>query len=197
MAKGRKIIVGLVLVGLVLALIWGVYYVSTFRSLEHQTVVTTGITINEVREIAQLSAVEYMQSVIMSIDDPGQKLGPFTLPGTKRKYLAIGQGTVGAGIDMNKISHFEIIGEQAIIELPGAEILYKYIMPETLKIWDEREGIFVRITATDTAAAQMAAEEEMVKKAIENGILETADSSVRNAIEMFLKAGGIQEVVFK
>lgn len=156
----------------------------------------TGITLNEVKEVTKLASVEFIMDARGKHESALGYKG-YNVPGTQKRYLAIGQGTVVAGIDMDKITMFEYTTDGTVtLKLPNAEILYKSINPNSWEVWDESDGIFVKLSASQIHEITALAEEDMVNRAVENGIIEKADERTKQTIEKMLLTAGAKKVVF-
>jgi hypothetical protein len=79
--------------------------------------------------------------------------------------------------------------------LPPAEVFVVRLDNEKTFVYDRETGLFGLKPDLETAARQ-AAEQEILKAALADGILETADRNARSFLEGFIRGFGFQEVVF-
>ena len=168
-----KICVGILLIAIIVNI-----GIAIRLNKNSSTSYSSNITINQIREVAKLSTIEYLVESHVVIDDKGKVVFSITLPGTEKTYIAVAQGQVVAGIDLEKLNSFVLKDGKAEIQLPKAEILYKTIDPSTK--WEkEMSGIFVHITPEEITKAEEKAQSDMVKRAIQENILVKADSSAK------------------
>ena len=73
----------------------------------------TGITLNEVKEVAKLASVEFIMDA-RGKHESALGYNNFHLPGTHKRYFALGKGVVVAGIDMDKITSFEYMADGTV-----------------------------------------------------------------------------------
>ncbi len=170
-------------------------YFSKLSEASNETY-SSSLTLNEIKDVAKLGTVEYLMESRVLIDDKGKVIFSLTIPGTEKTYIAVAQGQVTAGIDLNKISYFKVNNGKAEIKLPKSEILYKSVDPSTK--WEkEMSGIFAHITPEEITKAEVQAQNDMVNRAIKEGILDKADSNAKKLITNYLNAAGVKEVVFE
>lgn len=171
------------------------YGVNSLFNLATQR--NSGFSVNEIKEVSKLATVEYLGEVRVKFDE-SITITKYELnvPGTKKRYLAFGQGRVVAGIDAEKITDFSNHQGVITLRLPAAEILYREINQDSWEVWDEANGIFTKISANDIHAAEFEAIDGMVARAIEHGILEAAQVKAQRSIETLLVASGASKVVF-
>ncbi|MFZ5353290.1 MAG: DUF4230 domain-containing protein [Bacillota bacterium] len=157
---------------------------------------SSGITLEQIQEIAELATVEYLVEARMIIDKPKVRVWIFDIPQTEKYYIAMAQGKVKAGIDLEKIIVLRADKDEVVLRLPEARILDKYIDPTTK--WEkEIERLFSEINSDEITEAQIKAEEDMVNRAISNGILEKAYENAKRMIESFIKLSGVKSVIFE
>ena len=193
----KRILLGLLIIILIYIIYSGIKYIDENRLISVGEAKTqTGVTVEQIREIAQLASVEYLMEARMIIEKPKIRVWIFDIPQTDKYYVAMAQGKVKAGIDLEQIEILSDSKDELVLRLPKARILDKYIDPATK--WEkEFEGLFNQIKAEEVTEAQIKAEEDMVERAIKNGILDRANENAKRIIESLIRMSGTKTVVFE
>lgn len=217
--KGVLIFIGLVF-GLVL-LFFGFIYVFTLmvgqtaekalspirdtnRSLETRvaeflnptpTILPNPVTIlHEVRSLSRLETIQYtMEKVITAEEGQGDLAFLFG-----DRLLFVGHGTVIAGIDMAKMRPEDMWVENNVlyVRLPAAEIFVVDIDNDKSYVYDRDTGLLSKGDINLERAARLAAEQEIQKSALEDGILNQANENAQSYMSRLLIGLGFPDVVF-
>jgi hypothetical protein len=159
------------------------------------TVIPDPVTIlREVRSLARLETVQYtMEKVITS--EVGQ--GPLGFLFGDR-LLFVAHGEVIAGVDLEKLDADQMQVENGVlkIRLPEAEIFISTLNNQLSYVYDRETGILKRGDVTLESLARQAAEKEIQKAAVEDGILETAQKNAESYLYRLLRQLGYSEVIF-
>lgn len=160
------------------------------------TIIPDPVTIvREVRSLARLETIHYSLEKII-VAETGQ--GPFGFLFGDR-LLLVAHGSVIAGVDMDKIDLDNIwIDElgRVYIVLPEAEIFVAALDNDKSYIYDREKGFFTRGDVNLETAARQAAEEEILRAALDDNILEQASINAENYLYSFLHALGFSDVIF-
>ena len=160
------------------------------------TIIPDPITIvREVRSLARLETIHYSVEKIIEAES-GQ--GPFGFLFGDR-LLLVAHGTVIAGVDLDKIDLDSVwideLGSVHIV-LPDSEIFVATLDNEKSYIYDREKGFLTRGNVNLETAARQAAEEEILRAALEDNILEQASINAENYLYSFLYALGFSDVIF-
>jgi hypothetical protein len=160
------------------------------------TIIPDPITIvREVRSLARLETIHYSVEKII-VAETGQ--GPFGFLFGDR-LLLVAHGTVIAGVDLDKIDLDSVwtdeLGSVHIV-LPEPEVFVATLDNDKSYIYDREKGFFTRGDANLETAARQAAEEEILRAALEDNILEQASINAENYLYSFLHALGFTDVIF-
>lgn len=159
------------------------------------TVIPDPVTvIREVRSLARLETVQYtMEKVITT--EVGQGALRFLFGD---KVLFVAHGEVIAGIDLEKLEPDQMWVENGVLKvrLPKAEIFVVRIDNDLSYVYDRETGILRRGDITLESLARKAAEDEIEKAAITDGILDTAQKNAESYLYRLLTQLGYQEVIF-
>lgn len=159
------------------------------------TILPDPITIiHDVRSLARLETIQYsMEKVIVA--ESGQ--GPFGFLFGDR-LLFVAHGTVIAGVDLEKLSPEDLQVESGVlhVRLPEAEIFVAILDNDQSYIFDRELGALTRGDLELETEARRAAEEEILKAAIEDDILAQAQLNAENFLYRLLLDLGFPDVIF-
>ena len=159
------------------------------------TIIADPITyINEVRALARLETIQYSVEKVITGETGG---GTFqALFGDK--ILFVGHGTVIAGIDMEKLQPEDMHFENGVltVKLPPAEIFIAALDNEKSYVYDRETGILAKPDVNLETLVRQRAEEEILKAAIEDGILEQAQLNAEAYLFKFFAALGYPNTIF-
>lgn len=150
--------------------------------------------INEIRALARLETIQYSVEKVITGETGG---GTFqTLFGDK--ILFVGHGTVIAGIDMEKLQPENMRYENGVltVNLPPAEVLVATLDNEKSYVYDRQTGVLTKPDPNLETLVRQRAEEEILKAAIEDGILEQAKVNAEAYLTRFFAALGFPNVIF-
>lgn len=150
--------------------------------------------VREVRSLSRLETVVYTVEKVITAES-GQGALAFLFGD---KLLLVAHGQVIAGVDLGKVQERDVMvtaDDQVVLTLPPAEVFVVRLDNEKTFVYDRDTGVFGMKPDLETAARQ-AAEQEILRAALADGILETADRNARSFLEGFLKGFGFREVVF-
>lgn len=159
------------------------------------TVVPDPVTIlREVRSLARLETVQYtMEKVITT--EVGQGAFGFLFGD---KLLFVAHGEVIAGIDLEKLGADQMWVENGVlmVNLPDAEIFVATLDNDLSYVYNRETGLLTRGDVTLESLARQAAEKEIEKAAIADGILATAQKNAESYLYRLLRQLGYKEVIF-
>ena len=159
------------------------------------TIIPDPVTyINEVRALARLETIQYSIEKVITGETGG---GTFqTLFGDK--ILFVGHGTVIAGIDMEKIQPQDMRFENGVltVKLPPAEVFIASLDNEKSYVYDRDTGLLAKPDINLETLVRQRAEEEILKAAIEDGILEQAQLNAEAYLFKFFAALGYPNTIF-
>ena len=160
------------------------------------TIIPDPITIiHEVRSLSRLETIQYSVEKIITADNGNvifdQLFGD--------KLLFVAHGIVIAGIDMGKITAEDIWMEDIVlhIKLQEAEIFIATIDNDKSYVYDRDLGLLTRGEINLETLARQAAEDEIEKAAIEDGILEQALENAHSFLYNFFRMLDFEEVYFE
>lgn len=160
------------------------------------TIIPDPVTyINEVRALARLETIQYSVEKVITGETGG---GTFqALFGDK--ILFVGHGTVIAGIDMAKLQPEDMRFENGVltVRLPPAEIFIAALNNEKSYVYDRDTGVLTKPDINLETLVRQRAEEEILKAALEDGILEQAQLNAEAYLLKFFAALGYPNTIFE
>ena len=203
----RKFIILLIIILVIIGVVGGIFlkgylsaranYLAQIEDLKEQveelsdpvatyviadTTVSVAVIEKEIKTIGELATQEYKYTNAGSFTD-NKQLRNFKIPLTKKSFIAKWDGTIKAGIDIQKIA-IEVDDEAKIITIfmPKAEILSHELDENSFEVLREDDNIFNPIEIEDVKKFDAKSKETMEQRAIDNGILDKAYESAKNVI---------------
>lgn len=159
------------------------------------TIIPDPITIiHEVRSLARLETIQYTLEKVITAEVGQGSLG--FLFGDKLLFVA--HGTVIAGVDLAKLRPEDLTIDKNVlyVRLPQAEVFITSLDNEKSYVYDRETGILTKgYTALETNA-RAAAEQEILKAAVEDGILSAAQQNAESYLLRLFNALGYSDTVF-
>jgi hypothetical protein len=159
------------------------------------TIIPDPVTyINEVRALARLETIQYSIEKVVT-GETGQGTFGFIMGD---KLLFVAHGTVIAGIDMSKLNPEDMRFENGVltVRLPPAEVFIATLDNEKSYVYDRETGILAKPDVNLETLVRQRAEEEILKAAIEDGILEQAQINAEAYLFKFFAALGFPNTIF-
>jgi hypothetical protein len=152
--------------------------------------------VREVRGLARLETIQYTLEKVVTAETGQGTLG--FLFGDRLLFVA--HGVVTAGVDLEQMRPEDLrIDDQGrvYLRLPNPEVFVATLDNDKSYVYDRQTGLLRRGDIQLEAEARRAAEDEMRKAALEDGILEQARLNAENVIGRFLRSLGFADVIFE
>jgi Protein of unknown function (DUF4230) len=160
------------------------------------TIVPDPITIiSEVRTLSRLETSQYSVEKVITAEVGQDMFKP--LFGDKLLFIAHGVGI--AGVDLEKMGPDDLWleGNVLYVRLPEPEIFFATLDNDKSYVYDRETGILTHGDVNLETTARQAAEQEIGKAALEDGILEQAGINAENYLYRLLRDLGYPEVIFE
>lgn len=158
------------------------------------TIIADPVTIiREIRNLARLETASYtIEKVIIA--ENGEGTFGFLF---RDRLLLVAHGQVIAGVDLAKMSPDDIIvsGDEVFVTMPAAEVFVVAIDNEQTYVYDRRTAVLGRQVDLETLARREA-ERQIGSAAVEDGILDKAQTNAEIFVEGLLNALGFEQVTF-
>ncbi len=159
------------------------------------TVLPDPVTIiHSIRSLARLETIQYTVEKIITAET-GQ--GPFGFLFGDRLIL-VAHGMVIAGVDLEKMTVDDLGLQKGVlfVRLPPSEVFVATLDNAKSYIYNRDTGILTHGSVDLETTARRAAEEEIEKAAITDGILAQADTNAKLYLERLFLQLGYPEVIF-
>lgn len=150
--------------------------------------------INEVRALARLETIQYSIEKVITAEI-GQGTFDFLFGD---RVLFVAHGVVIAGIDMEKIGpdHLRIENGVLYVTLPPSEIFVATLDNQKSYVYDRETGFLSQGVQDLETLARQSAEDEIRRAALEDGILQQAQTNAENYLFRFFQSLGYNNVIF-
>ena len=159
------------------------------------TIIPDPITyINEIRALARLETIQYSVEKVIT-----GELGTGTFDFLfGDKILFVAHGTVIAGIDMAKLQpeHMRFENGVLTVNLPPAEVFIATLNNEKSYVYQRDTGLINQPDINLETQVRQVAEQEILKAALEDGILEQAQLNAEAYLLKFFTALGYPNTIF-
>ena len=179
-----------IVVLVILLLIGGLILFLNVRQNNEQEIISSTIE-EKVSKIVELSTVKYNYTDVVLYQN-SKELAGGKVPFTEKKFIVQYSGYIKAGVDLSTVE-VEIKDEDTIhVYMKKAEILENTIIEEEVKFFDEKDGLFNKLSFKDLFSVLIGEKEKAKNHAIDRGLL---NESQRNAEEILLSL--LEEMKFK
>lgn len=151
--------------------------------------------IRSIRPLARLETIQYSVEKVITAESGQGPLG--FLFGDR--LLLVAHGNVIAGVDLSKLTeeNFRVEGGVLSVMLPEPEIFVSALDSERTYVYDRDVGILTGGNINLESEARQAAEEEIAKAAMEDGILDLAFQNAELYLARLFEDLGFPEVIFE
>lgn len=160
------------------------------------TIIPDPVTIiREVQSLARLETIQYSVEKVITAEINQGVFGP--LFGDRLLFVA--RGYVIAGVDLSKIGTEDMRLENGVlfVALPDAEVFVATLNNDNSFVYDRTTGILRKSDQDLETNARQVAEGEILKAALEDGILAQAQQNAEVYMERLFNTLGYQQVVFE
>lgn len=160
------------------------------------TIIPDPVTIiREIQSLARLETIQYSIEKVITAEINQGVFGP--LFGDRLLFVA--RGYVIAGVDLSKIGTKDLRLENGVLHvvLPEAEVFVATLNNDDSFVYDRTTGILRKSDQDLETNARQVAEGEIMKAALEDGILVQAQQNAEVYLERLFNTLGYQQVVFE
>jgi hypothetical protein len=151
-----------------------------------------------IRQIQALNRLETSSTSIEKVIEAGQAGGALYNLLVGDQLLLIAHGQVIAGFDLAKLRDEDVIlsadGETATLTLPPAEILVSRLDNTKTRVYSRQQGVLSRGNIDLESEARRVAEQEILRAACEDGILERAAAEGERDLAGLLGKLGFKQI---
>jgi hypothetical protein len=150
--------------------------------------------VRDVRSLARLETIQFTIEKVITAESNQDLFGG--LFGDKLIFIA--RGPVIAGIDMNKFSpkDMQVKDNVLYVHLPAPEVFLATLDNDKSRVYDRSTGLLTKGDVNLETTARQAAQDEIEKAALDDGILDLARQNAESYMYRLLRGMGYQEVIF-
>jgi len=160
------------------------------------TVIPDPVTIiREVQSLARLETIQYSIEKVITAEVNQGVFGP--LFGDRLLFVA--HGYVISGIDLSKMGTQDLQMKNGVlyVNLPDSEVFVATLNNEKSYVYDRTTGILKKGETNLETVARQAAEQEILRGAVDDGILLQAKQNAEVYLERLFNTLGYQQVIFE
>lgn len=150
--------------------------------------------IHEIRSLARLETIQYTVEKVITADSGREDLK--ALFGDRLLLVAHGEVTAGINLEKLGLNDVTLAGKAVTIRLPEAEVLVSRLDNQSSYVYDRQTGLLVKEDSQLETLARQKAEEEILKTAIDDGILNQARQNAETYLDRLIRSLGYEDVTF-
>ncbi|MDD5368235.1 MAG: DUF4230 domain-containing protein [Anaerolineaceae bacterium] len=159
------------------------------------TIIPDPVTIiHEVRSLARLETIQFSVEKVITAETAQGRFA--ILFGDKLLFVA--HGTVTAGVDLAKMSANDLSVQNGALNmrLPATEVFVATLDNANSYVYDRQTGVLTHGDMNLETTARRAAEDEIRKAALQDGILAEAQTNAQEYLSRLFRDMGFQDVIF-
>jgi hypothetical protein len=159
------------------------------------TIIPDPVTIiHEVQSLARLETIQYTVEKVITAE-AGQEISAFLFGD---RLLFVAHGIVIAGVDLSKISSndLELKNNSLYVHLPDPEVFVATLDNEKSYVYDRKTGLLTHGNPDLETKARQVAEAEILKAAVNDGILTLARQNAESYLTRLFNTLGYKDVIF-
>lgn len=146
---------------------------------------TTKLGLEDMGELVTQTA--YL-TIVQDTSEHREFFDLFEIPFTESRQIFSYDLEVDVSVDFSEISaEYNDKQKEITFKLPHAKIYKSTLNPDSLKVYLDSESLFSRIDLTEHNEAIKQMQEQGIKDAEANGILEAGDENAKRLLETFVK----------
>lgn len=159
-------------------------------TVENDTVFDSDEISSKIQEIGELAAMEYCYTNVGTVDDTLQiKNTNINIPLTKKTVVVTMDGIMKIGIDVKDIKvKCDKKYKTITITLPKAKILSNELDENSLRIYDETNGLFNPVTIEDSSKIRNEIKAKSAENAEKNGVFDIALNNAKKMIQCIVES---------
>lgn len=157
---------------------------AAYGGREKPPVISSDLLGEQLRSVQELVSVEYHYTNMGKFENQVDFYG-WKVPFTTKSFLVSYDGFIKAGVDLST-AQAAVSGDTVTVTLPAAKILSHEIPEDSIEVFDESHNIFNPIKIEDYTGFTKTEKQSVEQKAIEKGLLVSADEKARAAVEALL-----------
>lgn len=181
-------IIVVVLIGLIAIFSWR----GNFKIVENRQVLSSNIE-EKVSEILEISTVKYNYTDIVSFSESHQ-IGGLNIPLTQKRFIIKYSGYLKGGVDLSSLQVEAREDNTLEILMEKPKILENVIVEEKVEIFDEKSGLFNKLSFEDLYLVLIDEKIRVEEEAISRGLLIEAEDNARRLIGSIVEEMGFENI---
>jgi Protein of unknown function (DUF4230) len=155
--------------------------------------VSSPAVVDRIRKLSRLETVVFSLDKIVEGERESAYLPNFLVG---EKLLLIAHGEVTAGVDLGQLEPGDVWvhGDSVKVRLPAAQVLSTRIDNARTRVYSRTTGLLVTADPNMETQVRQAAEEQIAKAALDDGILDMAKQNARASVTALLAGLGFRQV---
>ena len=153
---------------------------------ESEPVITADLLGQQLRDIQELSTVEYHYTNMGRFENQKDFYG-WKVPFTTKSFIVAYDGVIKAGVYLSEMK-IEVSGKTITVTMPEAKVLSHEMDEESLEVYDETHNIFNPIEIEDYTQFTADQKESIEARALDNGLLTSAAQRAENTVRGLIEA---------
>lgn len=142
----------------------------------------------EIRDIGELATVEYRYTNVGTLDASKKfKFIDWTIPFTKKDAVVTMDGVLKVGIDFSAVK-ITSTGKTITVTIPVAQILSNELDEDSLSVYEERDGLFNKITLEDDSGVRSQIKMKAEQNARDNNLLKQARDNAADILRYMIES---------
>jgi hypothetical protein len=155
--------------------------------------VSSPAVVDRIRQLSRLETVVFSLDKIVEGERDSAYLPSFLVG---EKLLLIAHGEVTAGVDLGQLKPGDVWvhGDSVQVRLPAPQVLSTRIDNGRTRVYSRTTGLLVTADPNMETQVRQAAEDEITKAALGDGILDMAKQNARTSVTALLAGLGFRQV---
>lgn len=184
------------IIAVIILIVAGIgFTVLKFKNTQSQEIISSNIE-EKISRIVELSTIKYNYTDVLSYKNSKQLSG-LNIPLTQKSFIIKYSGYLKAGIDLNTMEIDMKSKDTIHVSMEKAKVLENVIMEEEVKFFDEKDGIFNKLSFEDLYAVLVGEKEKMKEEAIGSGLLIEAESNAEEILISLLEEMGFENIIIR
>jgi len=169
------------------AFLFGGGFPGVSIGVSSSTVVNIANLRQQILSIGELATLQYDYTNVIDKKD-SLKIKDWSIPLTEKSVIVVLDGTMKLGVDLSGITVEASEDTQTIaVTIPGAGFISHVIHEDTLRVLDEKSGLFNPIQIEDYTTLAASQKKAMEKKVAKDGLLARAENEAVKMLRVLIE----------
>lgn len=164
------------------------YLMKRGKKTSHER--ASSVLLQGIQHVSELATIKQSFQSIVMYEDRRTLLG-MSLPGTVKKFILKYSGNVIVGTDLSRAEVQQFASGRVTIAVPKSKIIEVHADMESVKVYDQREGIFASLEFDEQNRAIAENLKEIRQEADAGSLKKTSDANAKSLLEGLSRSMGI------